>query len=183
MFNCFKRKSKEIVPAKFGIIVPHTVKKQGATSKKGISEYKYVCDMVQYLASDIRHSFRDFDGVRGAASTLSNLGCNASLEPHLNAFNGKAKGFEILIIKNDMASKFYAEMFAQHFSSEFPERVLRHRTGIKEVSKGDRGYNNLKTAKKNGMEIALLSEAFFIDNNSEWISPEEMADFWNSLLY
>jgi hypothetical protein len=33
-------------------------------------------------------------------------------------------------------------------------------------------------AKRAGAQIALLSEAFFIDNPNEWIDPEEMSKFW-----
>jgi len=85
-------------------------------------------------------------------------------------------------MKGDKLSLKYAELIAESFKHHFPDRILRHGNGVKIVTKGERGYNNLFIAKKNGMEVALLSEAFFIDNSSEWIEPREMGAFWKETL-
>lgn len=174
----------------WGVIIGHTVLKQGARTKappsgrdKNVFEYAYSSEMAKYLNGDIAHSFRDFGGVRGAVESLEAMNCNASIEHHLNAFNGQAKGFEVLFLKGDKESEYYALEFAQMFKETFPGRILRHSNGLKPISRGDRGYNNLKKAKKGGMLVALLSEAFFIDNSREWIEPEELAAFWNKCLF
>lgn len=164
---------------KWGIIVPHTKEAQGAVSKlTKVSEYKYGKVLISYL-STYPFATRDAAGIKGAVKELVSKGCNASLEPHKNAFNNKAKGYEILVIKGDNASKEYARLILEAFEDEYPNRRNR---GIKEVSKGDRGYYNLKTAKKAGIKVALLSEMFFIDNPVDYVEPQTMAAFWQKVL-
>lgn len=169
---------------RWGIIIPHTNKAPGASGYRPsgvkISEYKYGLEMS--MGIPLPYATRDRSGVKGAAESLKSRGCNASLEPHKNAFNKKAHGFEILVLKGDKLSAQYARLFADAFADKYPERRLRHDKGIKWISKGDRGYHNLVAAKKAGMDVALLSESFFLDNQNEWISPEEMAAFWDELL-
>lgn len=165
---------------KFGLIIPHNKKAQGAESPSGVSEYKYALEMAPHAG--FKYYTRDEAGVLGASKNLAKWGISASLEPHLNAYNGKAKGFEILALATDSESIKLAEFIAEEFKQAFPGRVIRQGNGVKKVVKGDRGYQNLIDAKKGGMKIALLSEAFFIDNASEWIDPKEMAAFWKSVL-
>ena len=163
----------------FGIIIPHTLHKQGAQSPKGMTEYNYGLIMSEVLV--LPTALRNVGGVKDATKQLLKEGCNASLEPHKNAYNGKAHGFEILCIKGDKLSEKYARLFAEAFHDKFGRR-LRADQGVKFVSKGDRGYNNLRDAKRAGMDVALLSEAFFIDNPSEWLSPTVMGNFWKEQL-
>ena len=172
---------------RWGVIIPHTVDGQGAHSReqkdlegRPITEYVYGFSLMNNLK--LPYYTRNSGGVSGAAKLLKRDGCNASLEPHKNAFNTKAKGFEILVIKGDHLSAKYAEEFAAAFKAKFPDRVLRHGNGVKPVVRGQNGYRNLVNAKKNGMEVALLSESFFIDNKNEWIEPETMAEFWKETL-
>lgn len=181
--NIFRRKLPESTrgPLKWGIIIPHTYKAQGASNKQDtVTEYQYADKM----SWRINHSseFRDNGGVYGAAERLFESGCNASIEPHLNAFNGKAKGFEILAMAGDTRSISEGIRIAKAFKEMFPDRLLRHGNGVKIVKRGDRGYKNLKDARYAGMRVALLSEAFFIDNPDEWISHYDMAEFWESVL-
>lgn len=165
----------------WGLIIPHTKSSGGASSKeKKINEYEYGLKLASYLA--IPRETRDEGGVSLAAKRLKIKGCTASLEPHLNAFNQTAKGFEILVLENDSESIRVAEIMAENFKAKYPNRVLRHGNGVKKIKSGDRGYSNLVAAKKEGMKIALLGEAFFIDNVNEWIEPHEMAEFWMSQL-
>ena len=181
--NLFKRKLPEPInePLNWGFIIPHTYKAQGASNKSGtITEYEYADKMA--WKTKIHAQFRDNGGVSGAASRLSELGCNASIEPHLNAFNGKAKGFEILAIAGDSKSISEGIRIAKAFKERFPDRVLRHGNGVKIVHRGDRGYKNLEAARFAGMSVALLSEAFFLDNPDEWIDHQDMASFWESVL-
>lgn len=168
--------------AKWGIIIPHTSKAPGCYSKvKKISEYNYALKMCVHL---IQFPFetRDNGGVYGAASRLKKKGVNASLEPHKNAFNEKAKGFEILFLKGDKQSEKMAQLIAEEFKRHFPNRILRRNQGLFPVSRGDRGHRNLLAAKDAGMVVALLSESFFLDNPLEWIEPEQMAKFWEEVL-
>jgi N-acetylmuramoyl-L-alanine amidase len=165
---------------KFGIIIPHTKNSPGASSPDKVSEYRYALEMAPTIG--LKYYTRDEAGVLGAAKNLANWGANASLECHLNAYNGAAKGFEILVLADDTESARVAELMAEIFKQKYPDRVLRHSNGVKKIKSGDRGYSNLRDAKKAGMKIALLSEAFFIDNPAEWISPEEMGKFWKEVL-
>jgi hypothetical protein len=168
-------------PLNWGFIIPHTYKAQGAVDKAGtITEYEFAIEMVEN--TDFHRRYRESGGVSGAASRLSKMGCNASIEPHLNAFNGRAKGFEILAIAGDSRSISEGIRIAKAFKERFPDRVLRHGNGVKIVHRGDRGYKNLEAARFAGMSVALLSEAFFLDNPDEWIDHQDMASFWESVL-
>jgi hypothetical protein len=165
----------------WGIIIPHTKKSRGAKSKeKEMSEYGYGLEFAGRFG--IPSETRDDGGVPLAAKRLKLKGCNASLEPHKNAFNNKAFGFSILVLHDDSESIRFAEIIAQNFKDAFPDRRLRNKNGVKKLFKGDRGYHNLLDAKKAGMEIALLSEEFFIDNPIEWMEPSVLADFWKDNL-
>ena len=188
--KCFKRnyhkpsreygshgEGEQFKPA-WGIIVPHLDRAGGAETPSGRwNEYKYGLHMAKFM--DKAHATRDEGGVYGAAKELKKYGCNASLEPHKNAYNGKANGYEILILKGDHLSKHYAELFLEEFSRKYPQRKNR---GIKEMTKGGRGYKNLIDAKRAGMEVALLSEMFFIDVAGEWLEPHVMGKFWEEVL-
>lgn len=169
---------------KWGIIIPHTEGRPGASGYKptGRKIYEYQYGLELAIDSGFHFETRDDGGVYGAASRLAKKGITATIEPHKNAFNKKARGFELLVIKGDSLSGDYARMIAEEFHRRFPDRRLRHDNGIKWLKKGDRGYNNLVQAKKAGMEVAILGESFFIDNPNEWISPETMRQFWQEVL-
>ena len=181
----FKRKPKPVndygdgekFTPKWGIIVPHTEKAQGAQNQNGVSEFLYGTALVKVMS--FFYALRGAKGVFGAAKALLQAGCNSSLEPHLNAYNTQVGGYEILYLKGDSLSKQYAELILDMFEAEYPDRKRR---GLKAVEKGDRGAGNLIAAKKAGMKVALLSELFFIDNPNEWIPPNEMALFLTKAL-
>lgn len=200
-FNWLKRKLKTRRPApriskpadapvvlKWGIIIPHTESSPGAYTTHRLEKYgnekisenfygKKLAKALPHLPSQSR----DLGGVFGAAHLLKASGCNASLEPHLNAYNTKAHGFELLVLEGDKASYNVAKSLVKAFKSRFPSRRIRN-GGIKLVTPKDRGYKNLRDARKAGMKIAILSEAFFIDNPNDWMSVEEMAKFWKNNL-
>lgn len=160
----------------WGIIVPHTQASQGASSWDSIyTEYLYGLALVNLLP--VPWGTRNNKGVYGAAKTLKERGCTCSLEPHFNAYNKRAHGAEILVMKGDDLSAKYARLIMDDFSEEFPTKRLRHDKGIKWVSRGDRGYNNLLKAKLAGMKVALLSELHFGDNERDFISPTVQAEF------
>lgn len=170
----------------WGIIVPHERKAQGARTHSSVYppvyEYGYGLQLATYLSDRIPHKTRDSAGVYGAAKALLDIGCNATLEPHCNAFNGKAEGYEILVMAGDSLSKEYALNIISAFQTKYPERRKRQGDGVKEVKKGERGYYNLKNAKDAGVEVALLSELFFIDNIKDFMQPLEMSNFLREVL-
>ena len=185
MFNCFKKDydygQEEFIP-NWGIIIPHTRRSGGAKSFDGLyDEYIYAHLMTREMKIPV--ATRDLSNVLGAAKELVKDGCNASLEPHYNAYNGKAHGASIFVLKGDSLSEKYARLMIEDFAEMFPNRKLRHDNGLKFLVKGDRGYYNLEQAKKAGMKIALLSELFFGDNENDFMSPETQSIFWEGHLY
>lgn len=191
-FDCFKKDySKPSKPvgshgegdtfkARFGYIVPHTEKAQGAeTPNKKTSEYQYGLSVAVTNDASILWDDRNDGGVKAAARRLVKKGCNATFEDHKNAYNNKVGGAEILVIKGDQLSKDKAELILEAFKLRFPKRNIR---GVKEMRKGGRGYNNLIAAKKGGADIALLGELFFIDNDSDFIPVNTYADFLKEVL-
>jgi len=176
-FRSFGYGEVPFIPS-WGAIIPHSEAAQGAQAfNSTYTEYIYGTIMVPMM--DIPFTFRDKVGIKGAARILKEQGVNASIEPHFNAFNGRVKGAEMLVLSSDGLSKHYAELFLDIFKEDFPERRIR---GVKEVSPGDRGYTNLLKCKQAGMKVAILSELFFGDNNEDWLAPDEQAKYWRSCL-
>jgi hypothetical protein len=162
---------------KWGVIVPHTRRAPGASSWDGkYNEYVYGNLLANQL--DLPYATRDEGGVAGAASALARAGVTASLEPHYNAYNGRAHGAEILVMEGDEISYMYAERMLEEFAEVFPSRRIR---GVKEIGRGGRGYNNLRLARKH-MKVALLSEMFFGDNREDWLPVEDQAKFWKGQI-
>jgi len=157
----------------WGYIVPHTKATGGATNGDGsLREYDYGLTVAKLNRAAIPFDTRDSGGVKGAAKRLIKVGATASIEAHLNSYNKKVKGAEILVMKGDAASIEAAENLLAAFALAFPSHTIR---GVKKKRKGDRGFYNLNQARKAGMKIRLLTEFFFID--SEFISEKDMADF------
>jgi hypothetical protein len=167
--------SGEELKYSWGYIVPHTAKAAGAVGYRGLqkfSEYQYGLEVAEINRVFLPFETRDNGGVLAAALKLKAKGANASIEAHLNAFNGKVGGAEILVLDGDAESYDMAQNLLAAFALEFPNFNIR---GVKRRKSGDTGYFNLMQAKAAGMRIALLTEFFFID--SEYIAPEAMAAF------
>lgn len=166
---------------KWGYIVPHTEKAQGAeTPDNKWSEYKHGLSVAVGNADFIPWDDRNNGGVSGAVKRLiSSHDINSTWEDHRNAYRGVTAGAEILCIRGDSLSKHYAEMILDSFNSYFPNRNIR---GVKEMKKGGRGYGNLLASKKAGADVALLGELFFIDNPKDFIPPEKIATFLRKVL-
>lgn len=182
VLKCFRARSygygdRPFTP-QWGIIIPHTMKAQGAVTYDGIyTEYVYGTIMIPMIG--VPFAKRDENGVYGAAKDLRSVKVNATIEPHFNAFNGRAAGAEILILREDGLSRHYAELFLDIFKETYPSRKIR---GVKEVGPRDRGYSNLLNSKKVGMEVAILSELFFGDNPKDFLLPEDQATYWRDCL-
>lgn len=167
----------------WGIIIPHTLKQKGASGLtpygSRVYEYDYAVKMASYLRhipSETRNTKRIYDA---AKFLVDNKEVTASIEPHLNAHDGTVEGFEILVLKDDHKSKKAALKIMDHFKMTFPSKRIR---ALREIRKDDNGFGNLTSAKAAGIEVALLTEAFFIDNPKDWINPETMSVFWESAL-
>ena len=189
--NCIKKKKTEGYGEKpdsllkWGIIVPHTRERQGATSFDGeVSEYMYGHRLAKLLSDFAPSATRDNDGIRGAVQSLRDLGCNASLEPHFNSYNGNVRGAEILCLKGDHTSAEFASLLIDDLKQTWPHRTIRRQNsgGIKWVAEGDRGFYNLYTARKLGMKVALLSELFFGDTPVDWMEPTDQAKLIKDLI-
>jgi len=158
---------------KWGFVIPHEKKAQGASSYNDqYSEYTYGVIMAGKL--DIPYATRDNAGVYGAVREMvKKAGVNASVECHFNSYNGRANGFEILVIKGDKISERYARLLVEEFILAFPKRKLRGDNGLKFISKGDRGFYNLVNARSAGADVAILTEFFFGDCKADWITPAQ----------
>ena len=165
----------------WGFIRCHTKNRKGALSKEqSIYEYDYygeLLEMLSYPSAD-----RNNGGVTKACEELKILDVTATIEPHFNAFNGKTEGAEILVLKDDYTSFYCAWLIMEKFKKMFPERRIRARDGIKFVSKGDRGYNNLKDSIDSGMKVAVLPELFFGDNPKDYMRIKDQYKFWKACL-
>ena len=166
-----KRKTKKIKYKqryKFALMQAHTKKAQGACSDEyQVSEYEYFNKLKPFLNSDIAKGNRDSGLLNGYKMLKSQGEAIGSLEFHLNAFNKKANGYEVLVLKGDDKSYWEAKRFLALMAIYFPEKRSR---GIKEISYRGRGYKNLTASKRAGFEISLLTEVFFIDNARDYIS-------------
>ncbi len=175
------------ISLKWGFVVPHTKAKAGAVLKNSQGkvleqEYFYGKEMLQLLKAklpELTVATRDEGGLAGAYGWLNIEGCTASIEPHLNAYNKKAQGYEVLVLKGDELSARYAKELIYLYKALYPNKVDRK---VKYVSAGDRGFSNLYEAKKKGMQVALLTELFFIDSAFDYVPKPDMADFFYRFL-
>jgi len=83
---------------------------------------------------------------------------------HGNAFNGKAKGFEVFTSKGLTRSDAIAEVFALEMAKAFPNKVMRWDLSDRDLDKEANFYVLRKTSMP-----AILTENFFFDN------PEDAA--------
>lgn len=169
-------------PRLWGFVVAHTKKKVGAVLKDedgtvmatendhSNSTSIQVCRQIPSVIAT-----RDAGGLDGAYGWLSIEGCKFSIESHGNAFNRNAKGYLILVIDGDKASEYVANLMLESFREKYPKRQYR---GIRRVQAGDNGFLNLRKAREAGMEVALLTEMFFIDNRDDYISSEDLGNFY-----
>jgi N-acetylmuramoyl-L-alanine amidase len=164
---------------KIALIVGHGNGDSGAMGWNGMSEFnfnQFVADEIENrdLGKEIRVFYRGPSGITGVSAKAVMWRPDLTIELHLNAFNGKAKGCEVLCLKGDLDSETIAKDFSHKFTTHF-KRVLRGKDGIKWISKNDRGGLNLRSLAT--IKQRILIEPFFIDNPEEWISPMIYADF------
>jgi len=174
--------SAPIGSAKIAILVGHGAGDPGATCYNGLAEHEYnkkVAAIVSAKMPNVKVFFKS--GAGGWVPVYAQLALyrpDLSVELHLNAFNGAAKGCEVLITSE--ACRSIGEKFAAEFCLRY-QRVMRGARGIKWLGSGDRGFGNVYSANKVSKK-SILVEPFFCDNKNEWIPQEEYADFLVSFL-
>lgn len=162
-----------------GIIIGHTEEAQGARTYNGVSKLKYN----RFIAHNLKrlHNYHKINGHasfskllvisrnEGWPSVQNQIKANnidITIELHFNSFDRPARGVETLAISGDLAS----EDFAQHISSKIAKEYsspLRHQNGVYDVSRKERGYNNLSVVKAAGVQTAVLVEPGFLNFPSE----------------
>lgn len=98
------------------------------------------------------------------------------IQMHLNAYNGQARGCEVLVIDGNSKSYDIAEKFAKEFTTTFTNVPLRRveTKGKKMLKANDRGVASLVSS---GDVKKMLVEPFFIDNSSNFVPKEKYAEF------
>ena len=157
------------------LIVPHSKKKKGAYSKElGHHEYTYINDfyekslvpalMKRYIQAKVIK--RDGLGIVGAYREALKYRPCMIMEWHFNAFNGKARGFEILF-KEDLAHEV---LLAQNMLYCLLGALGTKKRGLRRKLKGERGFVNVSQTSK---IPSLLLEPFFGDNSEDALNFHE----------
>lgn len=157
---------------KIAILIGHGAGDSGAICFNGIEEHAYNKQVAEYIESKlpVKLFFKTSSGWAPTYLKLAAFKPDISMELHLNSFNGKAMGCEVLCTSQK------AKLLADSFNSKFSARFNRKNRGIKWLESGDRGYGNVKSASMLSGQ-AILIEAFFCDNKDEWIEPLTYAQF------
>lgn len=161
---------------KIAILVGHGAGDSGAICFNGLAEHEYnkrVSQILQAKFPNLQVYFKSSSG--GWAPVYAKLALyrpDLSVELHLNAYNGKAFGCEVLITNE--VSRSVAEQFASMFCKKF-NRTMRGAKGVKWLGRGDRGFGNVYSANKVSKK-SILVEPFFCDNKNEWIPVEEYSE-------
>ena len=161
---------------KIALVRGHGGNDSGATGN-GTSEVQYNTFVMDYIASKTTRNLKCFKANSSIDAVLNSrsFAPDVTIQLHLNAFDGSAKGCEVLVIEGDTKSYPVAEKFAKDFTTQFNRTLRRAGTkGKKILSSGDRGAGSLYATKKG---IKILVEPFFIDSKSDFLSKEEYAEF------
>ena len=150
---------------------------KGATGN-GTNEVAYnsaVMDLVKAELGDLVSVVKGSSSVDAAIKAKA-LSPDIVIQMHLNAYNGTAKGCEVLVVKGDSKSYPLAEKFAKEFTDAFSNVPMRRFSdqGKKILSSNDRGVTSLITS---GSVKKVLVEPFFIDNSANFVPKEEYAKF------
>jgi len=160
---------KKVEPAqekpKVAIIIGHDSKEQGASVYTGSTEYVWnsnVAEIMLQKASelDLRVFSRDGIGRQGVADLVGAFAPKLSIELHLNSFQTKALGCEVLYHADNPEDKELAQDLANMISDNFKTR-LRADKGAKAIDMGDRGHINLLSVLEKGVDHVLLVEPCF----------------------
>ena len=190
--NLFKKKKKKVVIQKpsrkietVGLIVGHTKRAGGAYSDRArLNEYDFHSVVIPrmkilwdaYIKSHI--ITRDNRGIEGASNVANAMGCDCTIEFHFNCYNGSASGREALVIDGHENSKLLANYILSEMGKKRPYQNNR---GVKEMSRGNRGFYNLEQCN-HGTPINVLLESFFGDNEYDAQTAEEFIESFKFVL-
>lgn len=166
---------------KIALIVGHGNGDSGAVGWNRMSEFDYNSFVANELVKigfkdkQLQVFYRGSTGIVGVATKVVAWKPDISIEMHLNAFNGKAAGCEVLCLNGDNESASLARNFTEHFTKAF-NRKTRGDLGVKWIGKEDRGYTSLKALSP--IAKSILIESFFIDNKEEWVEPLSYLNFF-----
>jgi hypothetical protein len=157
----------------------HTFNHQGASGTEiidggepdKITEWQYANAL--HFSIDTKNLYENSYRISQAPINYSE---DVALEFHLNSFHTPtAHGYEVLILEDDNESRVYANLFLNIMEKHFPSRSNR---GIKIITPDNRGYKNLRHLKSY-FRYAILTEIFFINNPSDWITRAEASKVIN----
>lgn len=155
------------------LIIGHSETEKGASNDThNVSEFDFNRTLAKLVklhwgsAKDLILVYRDCS-YKELPEKINNLGPEAILSLHCNAFNGVASGTETLYYYKSRKGEACAEA-VQHY---LVKALGLHDRGIKPKMERDRGGFLLKNTKA----TCVIAEPFFIDNDLDY----EIA--WNNL--
>lgn len=158
---------------KIAITVGHSILKDGTCTSAGgfVKEYAYCKELAPILASKLKNNGCNVNTIVcperqfTKASDEKNFKLNLIngkkydlvVELHLNAYNGTAKGTEVLYCSN--RGKVYAQRINDRLDDIFTDRDIKYRNDLYIL---------------NGTDCAaVLVEAFFCDNKEDYNKADE----------
>jgi len=163
--NSKQDKQKEILCA---LVIGHKKHSPGARNlRENITEFEFN----EQLAIDIENNIQNITEFKNLSiqrvyrrtykslpADINKLNPDFIISMHCNAFNGKAKGCEVLYYYKSSYGKKFANILNLYFS-----KISSKSRGIKPINVEDRGGYLLKYTKA----PCIIAEPFFIDNDDE----------------
>lgn len=158
---------------KIAITVGHSILKNGNCTSAGgyVQEYKYCKELAPLIANYLKKEKHTVDVIvcperqfnkayeekTYKLSKVNKKGYDLLVELHLNAFNGSAKGTEVLYFSD--RGKSYAQRVNDKLDDIFTDRHIKKRTDLYILRDTDCP--------------AILVEAFFCDNKEDYQKADE----------
>lgn len=158
---------------KIAITVGHSILKNGNCTSAGgyVQEYKYCKELAPLIANYLKQEKHTVDVIvcperqfnkayeekTYKLSKVNRKGYDLLVELHLNAFNGSAKGTEVLYYSD--RGKIYAQRVNDKLDDIFTDRNIKKRTDLYILRDTDCP--------------AILVEAFFCDNKEDYQKADE----------
>ena len=158
---------------KIAIIVGHSILKNGTcTSAKGeVLEYSYCKELAPIVQKHLKSKGHQVDVIvcperqfskayeekNYKLGKINGKGYDLIVELHLNAYNGTAKGTEVLYYSNK--GKEYAQRVNDKLDDIFTDRGIKKRTDLYILTKTE--------------PVAILVECFFCDSKEDYQRGDE----------
>lgn len=148
------------------LVIGHSFKSQGAANEKlGITEYEYCMNLALELFKHEENTEIDLilkarnKSYESLIHEINTLNADLVIELHLNAYNKKVQGTEVLYAKTSKKSKEIAEIFQEELvkNLKLPDR------GARGIDKQDRGGYLLYGT----IAPCIILEPFFLDSAIE----------------